>query len=211
MASTTKTLSIVLLTIATLVGSVILLSSLSLQSREPLHALRLPDPTPLPDFELQDQDGNKITPAWFDDHWTLVFFGFTSCPDICPATLQILSSARAQLASAEDELPRILLVSVDPDRDTPDKLKPYVAHFGEGVSGATGPLEELRKLSKALGVYFEKESPTSPDSPGSYNMAHSAHVVVIDNHGRYHAVFGAPHTVDAFVSDLPILMQASGR
>lgn len=213
MASSSKTLSIILLTIAALVGSVALFNSLPRQASSPQYSLRLPDPKPLPAFELLDQDGKKITQAWFDDQWTLVFFGFTNCPDICPATLQVLSLARAKLASsdAEGELPEILLVSIDPQRDTPEILKPYVAHFGDGVSGMTGTLDELQKLTTMLGVYFEIEEPGANDEPGNYNVAHSAHVIVIDNHGRYHAVFSAPHRVDAFVADLPILMGSGNR
>ena len=213
MASSTKTLTIILLTIAALIGSVLLISSLQVREAEPQHAFRLPDPMSLPEFELLDQDGNQLTNEWFDDQWTLVFFGFTNCPDICPATLQVLSLARAQLASndPDQELPDILLISVDPGRDTPESMKPYVAHFGDGVSGATGSLEELEKLTTTLGVYFAIEDPASPDAPENYNVAHSAHVVLIDNRGRYHAVFSAPHTVDAFVADVPILMGAGGR
>jgi len=213
MASSTKTLTVIGLTIAALIGSVLLISSLQVRDAEPLHALRLPDPMPLPEFELLDQDGNQLTNAWFDDQWTLVFFGFTNCPDICPATLQVLSVARAQLASKapDQELPDILLISVDPGRDTPESLKPYVAHFGDGVSGATGSLTELEKLTTTLGVYFAIEDPASPDAPENYNVAHSAHVALIDDRGRYHAVFSAPHTVDAFVTDVPILMGVGGR
>ena len=213
MPSSIKTLSVILLTIAALVGGVLLLSSSQLRTSEPQHGLRLPDPMPLPEFELLDQDGNRLTNEWFDDQWTLVFFGFTNCPDICPATLQVLMLARAQLASNDPdrELPAILLISVDPGRDTPESLLPYVAHFGDGVSGATGSLAELQKLTKSLGVYFAIEDPASPDAPDNYNVAHSAHVVLIDNDARYHAVFSAPHTVDAFVEDMPILMGVGGR
>jgi protein SCO1/2 len=213
MASTSRTLTIILLTIATLIGGIVLKTLIPVQAPLPQHALRLPDNKPLPDFKLVDSDGGPVTNEWFNDQWTLVFFGFTNCPDICPATLQVLSLARARLANAdaERELPEILLVSVDPDRDTPEILKAYVAHFGDGVSGITGSLDELQKLTTTLGVYFAKQDPESPDNPDNYSVAHSAHVVVIDNHGRYHAVFSAPHTVDAFVTDMPILMQDSGR
>ena len=181
MASSTKTLTVIGLTIAALIGSVLLISSLQVREAEPQHAFRLPDPMSLPEFELLDQDGNQLTNEWFDDQWTLVFFGFTNCPDICPATLQVLSLARAQLASndPDQELPDILLISVDPGRDTPESMKPYVAHFGDGVSGATGSLDELEKLTTTLGVYFAIEDPASPDAPENYNVAHSAHRILL--------------------------------
>lgn len=208
MASTTKTLTIILLTLAVIGGSWFMMKSLPRQPSEPQHAMRLPGTMALPEFELVDHNGKPLTNEWFEDQWTLVFFGFTNCPDICPATLQVLSLARAQLASAnpDSELPEILLVSVDPDRDTSDTLKQYVAHFGEGVSGATGQHEELQKLTKTLGIYFAKEDPAPGTDPENYIVAHSAHVVVIDNQGNYNAVFSAPHTVENFVADVPLLM-----
>jgi protein SCO1/2 len=208
MASTNKILTILLLVLAALGGSWFLANKFPSPSSTPQHALRLPSPMVLPEFELVDHNGNQLTNEWFEDQWTLVFFGFTHCPDICPATLQVLSLARAQLARERpgSELPEILLVSVDPDRDTSDVLKQYVAHFGDGVSGATGRLEELQKLTKALGIYFAKEDPTPGTDPENYIVAHSAHVVIIDNQGNYGAVFSAPHTVEAFVVDMPVLM-----
>lgn len=208
MASNNKFLTLILLALVAAGGSVFLVNSPLLQPSEPQHALRLPSPLELPEFTLQDQDGSPLTDEWFEDQWTLAFFGFTHCPDICPATLQVLMLARAQLAGAipESELPEILLVSVDPGRDSPDVLKQYVAHFGAGVSGATGQLQELQKLTRTLGVYFAKEDPGAGDDPANYNVAHSAHVVVIDDQGNYSAVFSAPHTVEAFVADIPVLM-----
>ena len=208
MASNNKILMIILLALAAVGTSWFLTQSLLLQDKGPQHALRLPSPMALPEFELQDQDGKPLTNEWFEGQWTLVFFGFTNCPDICPATLQVLSLARAQLAAASpgSKLPAILLVSVDPGRDTPDILNQYVAHFGDGVSGATGRVEELQKLTKTLGIYFAIEDPAIDSEPDNYNVAHSAHVVVIDNHGDYSAVFSAPHTIDAFVADVPLLM-----
>jgi len=176
-------------------------------ARVPQYAMVLPETAALPDFSLVDQDGHPFGPRSLVGHWSLIFFGFTNCPDICPATLQVLSIARQRLAELNQEAPEVILVSVDPDRDSPDILRRYVGHFGDGVTGVTGDMEELRKLTSALGIYFGREP---EDSPGqNYNVAHSAHVVVIDGHGRYAAVFSAPHSVDAFVTDLPVLMSGS--
>jgi protein SCO1/2 len=208
MAAKNKLPVYILIALAVIGGGWFLAQSVSMRPAEPQFALRLPSSLELPEFTLTDQDGQTLTQHWFEGQWTLVFFGFTHCPDICPATLQVMSLARRQLAedNPDQELPSILLISIDPERDTPASLKQYVTHFGNGVSGATGSFDELEKLTKTLGVYFAKEDPVPGGVPDDYNVAHSAHVVVINPNGDYSAVFSAPHEVAAFVADMPILM-----
>ena len=167
-------------------------------------AFVLPAAMPLPEFSLVDQARNVVTRDSFRDRWDLVFFGFTHCPDICPATLQILAAARNELAAAGQEpLPRIVLVSVDPERDTPEIMGQYVDYFGDGNLGITGNLEEIRKLTSALGIYFEKQVGKSDD----YAVDHSAAVLLINPDGEFHALFGGPHTIENYVHDVPLIME----
>lgn len=170
----------------------------------PKHALVFPEPMPLPAFELTDQDGERFSREDFAGRWSLLFFGFTHCPDICPATLQIMSLATQRLVDARRDIPRLVLVSVDPERDTPQIMKRYTGHFGDDVVGLTGDVGELSKLTKALGIYFEKEDAAANEQ--SYNVAHSAHVLVLDDFGNYAAVFRPPHSIDAIAADLPLIM-----
>jgi len=166
-------------------------------------AFVLPLPGELPAFSLLDQSGNAVTADSFRGHWDLVFFGFTHCPDICPATMQILANVKKTLAdSGLEALPRIVLVSVDPERDTPEILGRYVDYFGAGNLAVTGELAEVRKLTTPLGIYFEK----SPAGGDNYGVDHSAAVLVIDPNARFSALFSAPHKVADFVHDLPIIM-----
>ena len=176
----------------------------------PISALVLPIPDPIPAFALVDQHGAAIDETVFQGQWDLVFFGFTHCPDICPTTLQVLATARRELEiskltpnSKRDQLPyfRIVLVSVDPERDTPEILGQYVDYFGEGNLGITGPLEEIRKLTGELGIYFEKQ----PSDGDNYVVDHSAAVLVINPEGRFSALFGGPHVVENYVHELPII------
>ncbi len=168
-------------------------------------AFVLPTPTPLPDFTLQDSAGSAVTRDTFRDHWNLLFFGFTHCPDVCPTTLQILSAARRELvASGQRPLPRIVLVSVDPERDTPELIGKYMDYFGEDNLGVTGSLEETRKLTAALGIYFEKQ----PVDEGNYTVDHSAAVLVVNPDAEFQALFGGSHQVESFVHDLPLIMAA---
>ncbi len=166
-------------------------------------AMILPDPDPIPAFALVDQYGNDIDESVFKGQWDLVFFGFTHCPDICPMTLQVLAAAKRQLAEAgESPLPRIVLVSVDPERDTPELMGQYVDYFGEGNLGLTGTVEGIRQLTEGLGIYFKKQ----PADGENYNVDHSAAVLVIDPQGRFHALFGGPHVIENYVNDLPIVL-----
>ena len=165
----------------------------------------LPATSELPEFSLLDQSGKVIGRDVFEGQWDLLFFGFTQCPDICPITLQVLADAQRQLADAgQDPLPRIVLVSVDPERDTPDVIGQYVGHFGDDSLGITGPMDELRKLTNSLGIFFEKSGPDEEN----YSVAHSAVVLLIDPDGRFHSLFGSPHIAENFVHDLPIIMGA---
>ena len=170
---------------------------------EPRAATVLPTPVELPEFALLDQAGRPVGRDVFAGQWDLVFFGFTHCPDICPMTLQVLANAKRQLADAGHEpLPRIVLVSVDPERDTPASLRQYVDYFGAGNLGITGDLAEIRKLTDGLGIFFNKV----PRDDGDYTVDHSAVVLLVNPRGEFHALFGSPHDVNTYVHDLPIVM-----
>jgi protein SCO1/2 len=173
---------------------------------EPVSALVLPESTPLPQFELLDHRGRAVDESVFRGQWDLVFFGFTHCPDICPTTLQVLSAARTALAKkGQEPLPRIVLISVDPERDTPEILGPYVEYFGPETLGITGSLEAIGKLASSLGIFFEKR----PSDGENYLVDHSAAVLLIDPDGRFGALFSGPHQVADYVRDLPIVMGGS--
>ena len=169
----------------------------------PAHATVLPEPRPLPEFSLIDQAGDDFNRASFVGHCSLVFFGFTHCPDICPATLQQLALARTSVnASGSQQFPRIVLVSVDPERDTPEILDEYTQHFGEDVIGVTGSLDELKKLTRSIGIFFEKTA-TDEDN---YGVDHSAVVLLVNQNAEFHALFSAPHRVEDFVDDVPLIV-----
>lgn len=180
--------------------------SLQLASPPPVPgtATVLPVTSELPQFSLLDQHGEAIGREIFEGQWDLLFFGFTQCPDICPLTLQVLANAQQQLQDAGQlPLPRIVLVSVDPERDTPEVIGQYVDHFGKDSLGITGSLDEIRKLTNSLGIFFEK----SETDDENYSVAHSAVVLVIDPAGEFHSLFGTPHEAENYVHDLPIIMR----
>jgi protein SCO1/2 len=170
----------------------------------PKTATILPSPPDLPEFSLLDQAGRPFRREDFTGQWSLAFFGFTHCPDICPLTLQVLSGAQQKLVAAgQTPVPRIVFISVDPDRDTPEVIGQYVGHFGADIVGISGSIDELRKLTSALGIFFQK----SPQAGEDYSVDHSAAVLLIDPEARFRAVFSAPHAIDKFAHDLPIIMK----
>ncbi len=151
----------------------------------------LPDSRALPDFALLDQHGAAFGREQLRGRWTLVFFGFTHCPDVCPSTLAALAAVRRQLADLPmDDLPAVVMFSVDPARDTPEKLAPYLGHFDPAFTGATGPGESMSALTQALGIAVHA---AAPDIDGNYSVDHTAAVLLLDRSAALRAVFSAPH------------------
>ncbi|MGH8193055.1 MAG: SCO family protein [Woeseiaceae bacterium] len=192
-----------------LAGGAWYLSGGSERSALPLHATLLPEGRLFPEFSLTDDQNRPFTRDSLRGHTSLVFFGFTHCPDICPATLQQLANVRRRLAEAAPSagdasatpLPEILLISVDPERDTPEQLERYVDYFGDGITGVTGDIADIRALTVALGIFFEKSG-----AGDHYTVNHSTAVLVVDRNAELQAIFSGPHQVDSFVHDLPLLM-----
>ncbi len=157
-------------------------------------ALVLEAPRTLPDFLLTDHMQRPFGPARLEGRWTLLFFGFTNCPDVCPTTLNTL----AGLAQSLEDLPpasqpTITMVSVDPMRDTAEKLSAYVPFFDPDFVGVTGEMGEVLTLTRGLGVAFAYQ----PGANGeAYSVEHTASVFLIDPKGRLAAIFSTPHRVD---------------
>ena len=153
---------------------------------------------PLPALSLVGVDGKPLGPAFFKDHWTLVFFGFTTCPDVCPTTLATLAQFTKQLADLPaPEQPRVLLVTVDPERDDPAKLAAYVRFFDPAFLGATGDGQAVSEAAAAFGVPFAKVS--LPE--GGYTMDHGSGVFIVDPSGGIAAYSSAPHDASVLARD----------
>ncbi|MGR8947464.1 MAG: SCO family protein [Gammaproteobacteria bacterium] len=149
-----------------------------------------PEPPTVQEFTLTNQHGEEFLETDFLGHWSFVFFGFTQCPDVCPTTLQTLKQTQELLASDETyaENGQVVFVSVDPERDTPELIKNYLAYFDEDFIGITGPEDKLKQLTQPLGILFMK-IPTE----NSYTMDHSASIMLVDPEGRVLGLFSMPH------------------
>jgi protein SCO1/2 len=161
-------------------------------------ATLLPEPRPLPPLDLVDQDGRPLPAEFLAGHWTLVFFGFTQCPDICPTMLATLAQARRQLADLpESDRPRVLLVSVDPERDTPERLAAYVRFFDPSFLGATGTAAATAAAAAAFGVPYAKVQ--MPE--GGYTMDHGSGLFVVGTDGALQAYLSGPHEAGTIARD----------
>ena len=157
-------------------------------------------------FELQQSDGTALTPDELRGHWTLVFLGFTHCPDVCPTTLADLGAAQKAWADLpEATRPQVLFVSVDPDRDTPAKAGEYAAFFHPATLAATAPTPALEAFAASLGmVFMPVETPA-----GDITFDHSTGVVVIDPDGRQAGLIRAPLVPADIAADLRTLVEAA--
>jgi protein SCO1/2 len=150
----------------------------------------LPEPRKIAPFSLVDQRGDAFDNSSLLGHWSLLFFGYTSCPDICPVTLSVLAQVEKRLTEAGDlgQL-KIYLVSVDPERDSADVLGKYVSAFSPRFTGVTGSRAELAEFGKQLNVAFMK----MPGTNGNYVVDHTGNIVVVNPKGQYHAFIKLPH------------------
>lgn len=185
--------------------SIIATFILGCSSKSPEYSTVLTKPIKLDEFMLTADDDSVFSNQSLKDKWSLLFFGYTHCPDVCPLTLHQLAQANKELADKLDSTPNIIMVSVDPDRDTSEILQKYVRSFGENVSGVTGKNEELDKLTSQLGIFYN----ANKHEGENYSVNHSAAVILINKNAEFHAVFSAPHSIEHFVSDLPLILKES--
>ena len=177
------------------VGLIALVAAMFMLPRGERGALQaatlLPEPRTLPDVALVDSQGQPLHLHDLHGQFTLLFFGFTNCPDVCPLTLKALADARAELARRAPRIvpPRVLFVSVDPRRDSAERIGAYVAQFDATFVGATAPDRDLEPLLAALGVTVEKHA--HGDAP--YTVMHSGAVYVLNPDSQWIAVANGPH------------------
>lgn len=163
----------------------------------------------LPAFSLRQSDGTPLVPGELKGHWTLVFLGFTSCPDVCPTTLIELAKAQKQWSTLPDSTrPRVLLISVDPERDTPGRLGDYAHAFHRDTLAATADVPALEQFARSLSLVFAKV-PVEGGAEGDYTMDHSAMMAVLDPQGRMTGFVRPPLDPQAIADDLAALTKAS--
>lgn len=164
---------------------------------------------PLPAFSLVTDKQSPFTVTSLSDHWSLLYFGYTHCPDVCPTTLADLNKMQALLADLPPaRQPRVYFISVDPKRDTPALLARYVRYFNADFIGVTGAVEQLQLLAKPLGVAFSYEP---QDQSGNYGVDHSAVVFLINPLGQEQAIFTPPMIPTRMAADYHTILDQYGE
>lgn len=159
------------------------------QAPEPTGGYVLDAPRPLQPFQLVDDQGRPFSQEDFRGHWSVLYFGFTYCPDVCPSALSVMAQVKQELDAVDGLDDRYYLVSVDPDRDTPERLAEYVNYFDPEFRGVTGAFDQLDIITLAAGAVYRV--PEAPEDE-NYLVAHSSTLTVIDPDGRVHAIFTSP-------------------
>jgi protein SCO1/2 len=159
---------------------------------------------PASEFALTRSDGTSFKLSGMRGSIVLLFFGYTSCPDVCPTTLAELNQALEKISEADVARVQVVFVTVDPDRDTPEQIQTYVNHFNSSFIGLSGMENELSKVWNEYGVFREIVEGTSA---AGYLVDHTSRVTLIDGNGNLRVSFGFDTPVDDIVHDLKLILK----
>lgn len=182
------------------------------QSDKNTHTLQPPlvqgaifnQPRPVTHFELVTSNNTPFTIDKLKGHWNLIFVGYTNCPDVCPTTLNVLSQVVGLMEEQGLAPPRVIFISIDPERDKPEMIDEYVKYFDSKFIGLTGSQQQLDEVARELSVVYAK----APGADGSmtadnYLMDHSSSIIMLNPDAQVQAIYTAPHTpmkiIDAIV------------
>jgi len=161
-------------------------------------------PLPAAEISLTDQNGNPFRLSDYRGKVVLLFFGYTYCPDVCPATMAELRAARAMLKADQAARVQVVFITVDPARDTPASIQEYVARFDPTFLGLSGTEQELSKVWQAYGVFRELGA---PNTSGNYEVSHTARVYAVDVNGDLSLSFAFGTPPADIANDLQILLK----
>lgn len=169
----------------------------------------LPEPKALEAFQLTDHRGNPFTREDTKGKWTFIFFGYTHCPDVCPTTLFQFKKIASLLDKTEGatQNTQFVLVSVDPERDTPEYLEKYIHYYHKDFIALTGMHEQIKALASQLGIFYmraaskEIDTMRNDEDNENYLIDHSVAIILLDPDSKLHALFGAPHSAKKITDD----------
>jgi protein SCO1/2 len=160
------------------------------------------------DFNLIDNKNHTFMLENLKNKWSIMFFGYTHCPDVCPTTLSTLQQLSKMFTRENLAPPQIILVTVDPQRDTPEILDEYVSYFNKDFVGVTGEVSEIQKLASEMGIYFKKAAGASGDiDADDYAMDHTTSFIIINPEGKIAAYLKQPHEAARILEDLRTIVE----
>jgi len=168
-----------------------------------LNGTLLDPPQEIPAIQLTGSDGQPHALTDFQGKVTVVFFGYSHCPDVCPMTLSTMARARAMLGSQTDRV-QLVFVSVDPERDSPERLASYLAKYDPTFVGLTGDEDRIRKLATVFGIHYAKVESTPALG---YLVEHTSSSFVLDTQGKLRAILPFGLTPEQVASDLRALLR----
>ena len=148
-------------------------------------------------FDLAVGDNQRLTAKDLEGKVVLVYFGYTFCPDVCPTTMAELALMKSTLSPEEQEQVQVLMISVDPHRDTPQRLEQYLNAFGMGAIGVTGTEKEIADIAKRYRVAYQIERPKNPDYPEMYDVMHAEGIYVFDQKGKANFLASNSHDIES--------------
>ncbi|MHC6223242.1 SCO family protein [Pseudomonas sp. X10] len=163
----------------------------------------LPQSRTVPGLQMTDEQGQPVVLDELKGKWSLLFFGYTYCPDICPTTLAQLRQVKSELPKEAVDRLQVILVSVDPNRDTPAQLKQYLGYFDKDFRGVTGSLEDTQKLANAVSIPFIPADTSKPN----YTVDHSGNLALLGPDGRQRGFIRAPFNNQKLLAQLPKLVR----
>lgn len=162
------------------------------------NGILMQSPDPVPDFELAAANGQRVKLSDFRDKLVLLYFGYTFCPDVCPTTLNEVKKAYQQLGDAAEDV-SVIMVTVDPERDTPQVLAEYLSYFDPSFIGLSGTTEEIVAAGTPLGLYFAKDEGSAATG---YLVSHTSSLFLIDQDGYLRLVYSYGTPADDIAEDL---------
>ncbi len=202
MNSSSQKLVIILLALTALAAGVLLSQSLKKPdnvvnnslAQTKIPGLLWPNPKQITPFQLINQNAKTFDLESLKGHWSMIFFGYIHCPDICPTTMTLMNSIVNELSEEKQPTPQIIFVTVDPERDTQKHLAEYVTYFNPVFIGLTGSEENIAGLTKQIGILSMKISNKDSTDESEYLMDHSASILLIGPKARLIGIFSAPHS-----------------
>lgn len=175
-----------------------------------ISGIYLPKPEFVMPFVLTTAENENFTDENLLGKWSVLFFGFTYCPDVCPTTLATLDNVMTGLDEKYPSLikPQVVFISIDPERDNLAQLNKYIKYFNQDFVGVTGSQKQLNSLSRQMGVVYDKVFLGNGEESDDYLMEHSTSLALINPKGGIQAILTAPHDVDTMVDDIAVVYRA---